>query len=97
VPTGIPESDIGELSPSYQMQYENSDSSDCKIMSILIYIVDTTENWIEDAAFYDKFDEQIYKFVAHVTNLIDSVATEREILSKIILSFTLFVVTSILF
>lgn len=40
------------------------------------------ENWMDDTAFYERFDQEIYKFVEEVEKQLNSVATEREILSK---------------
>lgn len=40
------------------------------------------ENWVDDSAFYERFDQEIYKFVDEVERQLNSVAPEREILSK---------------
>ena len=44
--------------------------------------MDYAERYAEETNFYNKFDEQIYKYVREVEILINSVAPERDILSK---------------
>ena len=47
------------------------------------YIVDNAEPYTEESNFYNKFDEEIFKYVKNVESLVESVAAEREILSKL--------------
>jgi hypothetical protein len=60
----------------YQNMYDNIESSD----------LDFYEQYNDDAVFYDRLDEEIYRFVREVQRQLQSVSREREILVKSVIS-----------
>lgn len=74
---------MSDTSQFTQLSYHNSASSERKHLQIKFYIVDNAEPYTEESNFYNKFDEEIFKYVKNVESLVESVAAEREILSKL--------------